>query len=88
MRENGALNGGTDVKIGLIGIVKNEGPYLIDWIGWHRALGIGPIAIGDNVSTDGSSELLEALHDLGEIRRVSTPEAFRSVSQAHALTGC
>jgi hypothetical protein len=40
-------------------IVKNERPYLIEWIEFHRHVGVEHFYIYDNGSTDGSRELLE-----------------------------
>lgn len=48
-------------SIGIAAIVKDEAPYLLEWIAFHRALGIQTFIIADNCSTDGTSELLASL---------------------------
>ena len=40
-------------------IAKNEGPYFVEWIEWHRRQGVDKFYIYDNESTDGTRELLE-----------------------------
>lgn len=40
-------------------IAKNEGPYFVEWIEWHRRQGVEKFYIYDNESTDSTKELLE-----------------------------
>ena len=61
-------------RLALVAIVRNEAPYLLEWIAHHQALGVRDLVIADNVSQDGTSELLEALDALGEIRRLPFPD--------------
>jgi hypothetical protein len=56
--------------LGIAAIVKEEGPYIIEWIAWHRCLGVSKFFIADNVSMDGTSDLLIALHDKGIVTRI------------------
>ena len=42
---------------------KNEGLYLLDWIAWHQAAGIGSIYIVSNDCTDNSDLLLDAISE-------------------------
>ncbi|MGC3982688.1 MAG: glycosyltransferase family 2 protein [Steroidobacteraceae bacterium] len=53
-------------------IFKNEAPYIVDWLAWHRALGASRFVIADNDSTDGTTEILSALHK----RRIITHVPF------------
>ena len=48
------------MRLGLCAIVKNEAPYLIDWIAWYSALGFTEFIIADNESDDGTTEILKA----------------------------
>jgi hypothetical protein len=49
------------MSIGIAAIVKNELPYLIEWIAFHRASNVNRFFIANNNSTDGTKELLIAL---------------------------
>lgn len=51
--------------ISLAAIMKNEGYILLEWISYYQALGFDQIVIYDDNSTDGTTELLSALHMLG-----------------------
>lgn len=64
---------GAAPRLALAAIVRNEAPYLLEWIAHHRALGIRDLLVADNASDDGSSELLAALDALGVVRRVPFP---------------
>jgi Glycosyl transferase family 2 len=44
--------------------VRGEAPYLLEWIAYHRVLGIRAFLLGDNAGDDeATSKLLQALHD-------------------------
>lgn len=68
--------GKTGLRIALCGIVKNEAPYLIDWISWHRALGFTDFIIADNDSTDGTEEILAQLQQRHILRTFRVPTRF------------
>lgn len=45
----------------LISPMRNEGPFILEWLAWHRAIGFDDILILSNDCTDGSDNLLDAL---------------------------
>ncbi len=53
--------------ITLITSMKNEGPFIVDWIAWHRAIGADRFLIYSNDCTDGTEELLSLLDRKGVI---------------------
>jgi hypothetical protein len=57
-------------RVGIVAPVRQEARYLLEWIAYHRALGIESFLLGDNGGDDGTSELLQALHELGIIQRL------------------
>ncbi len=61
------------MRLGIAAIFKNEHPYIIEWLAFHRLMGFDRFFIADNDSDDGSSELLAELHDAGLITRVRFP---------------
>ncbi|WP_444888135.1 glycosyltransferase family 2 protein [Microbulbifer sp. JMSA008] len=61
------------MKFGIAAIFKNEYDYILEWIVYHQIIGVDAFYIADNISDDGSSQLLEALDSLGVINRVHFP---------------
>lgn len=50
-------------------IMKQEAPYIVEWVAWHRLLGFD-IIIADNGGTDGQSELLARLDRAGLVKHL------------------
>jgi hypothetical protein len=62
------------MKIAVVSIFKNEIGYVLEWVAYYRKiLGINDFIIADNVSDDGTSELLSALDDAKVIKRIYHP---------------
>ncbi len=63
--------------------VRNEGPYLLEWIMHYQLLGFDRIIIFSNDNNDGSDALLAALHEAQIIDwrpRVLLPEQSPQLS--------
>ncbi|SAK56532.1 hypothetical protein AWB79_02314 [Caballeronia hypogeia] len=56
------------MRIGIAAIFKNECESIVEWIAFHRAVGVDYFIISDNESTDGSRELLKRLDRAGLIK--------------------
>ena len=52
----------------LFSAMKNEAPFLLEWVAYHRAIGFDRIVIASNDCTDGSDEILGALSQVGVIK--------------------
>ncbi len=61
------------IRIGIAAIFKNEAPYVLEWLAHHRLLGVTAFFIADNESTDGTSELLQALDEAGLVHCLPFP---------------
>lgn len=48
-----------EYELGITAILKNEAPYIIEWLEFHKMLGVSKFYIYDNESTDNIKELLE-----------------------------
>lgn len=70
--------------IALCGIVKNEIRSIIEWLAHYKALGFTDFVIYDNESTDGTSEVLQALDDAGELIRIDWPHTVGENPQTRA----
>ena len=74
----------------LIAAARNEGPYFLDWLAYHRALGFEHAFIYVNDNLDGSDALLERLAGHGVITLVQNQAGTHCGPQykahAHALS--
>lgn len=78
------------MKFILATCVRNEGPYLLEWVVFHRMLGFDEVIIFSNDNDDGSDDLLQAMKKHGLIdwrpRRINAGDspqmsAFLSLSK-------
>lgn len=63
------------MKLAVICSIKDEAPYIIDWVAYYRALGFERIVIFQNNSVDGSDHLCTALKDAGYIHYIDNSNA-------------
>lgn len=63
----------SEKKVAVCAICRNERSYVEEWISYYKVNGFDDVIIYDNVSDDGTSELLVALDAVGEIKRVHWP---------------
>lgn len=62
-----------DMDLAVCCIVRNEAPYLMEWLAHHRVVGVQHFLVFDNDSTDGTSALLDVLQAAGVVERVPWP---------------
>jgi len=60
-------------RIALCGIVRNEIRSVVEWLAHYKALGFTDFLIYDNASTDGTSDVLRALDEAGELIHLDWP---------------
>ncbi len=53
------------MQVAVVCSVKNEGPFLVEWVTWYRMLGFTRIVVVTNDCTDHSPALLDALQTAG-----------------------
>ncbi len=59
-----SLQAGSTGRV-IVGCMKNEAPYILEWIAYHRAIGVDSFLIYTNGCDDGTAELLDRLDALG-----------------------
>ncbi|MDP2580181.1 glycosyltransferase family 2 protein [Shimia thalassica] len=47
--------------------MRNEGPFIMEWVAYHHAIGFDTIAVATNNCTDGSDRMLDRLAELGHV---------------------
>jgi hypothetical protein len=68
----------------LLATARNEGPYLSEWLAYHRAIGFDGVLLVTNSNTDGSDSLIAALAKAGVVSHIdnSTLEGTEDFSRS------
>jgi hypothetical protein len=69
----------------IVGCMKNEGPYILEWVAYHKAIGVDHFLIFTNDCSDGTDEILIRLMELGHLTHVSNNEWKGKSPQQAAL---
>mgnify|MGYP005989738717 CR=1 FL=1 len=67
----------------LIAAVRNDGPFLLEWVAYHRAIGFDRIVLFSDASADGSAALLQAMADAGQIDLIDNAAAGAGAPSDH-----
>lgn len=73
------------MTLAVITSIKDEAPYIIDWVAYYRALGFDHIIIAQNDSVDGSDRLCQALADAGLITYLDNSTAQNAPASVRDL---
>jgi hypothetical protein len=65
------------MRVTAVTCVKNEGPFLIEWIAFNRVIGVTDFLFYSNDCTDGTDRLLEALAGHGIVAHLPNPAKGR-----------
>lgn len=66
-------NGEFPHELGIAAIMKNEAPYIREWIEYHRLVGVEKFYLYDNESTDNTKEVLEPYIQSGVVEYIHFP---------------
>lgn len=69
----------------IVGCMKNEAPYILEWVAYHRAMGVDNFLIYTNGCEDGTSELLDRLQEMGVLQHRNNDDWKGNSPQQHAL---
>ncbi|HCQ67281.1 MAG TPA: glycosyltransferase family 2 protein [Rhodobacteraceae bacterium] len=69
----------------IVGCMKNEAPYILEWVAYHRMIGVDNFLIYTNGCTDGTDALLDRLQALGIVQRRDNDNWQGNSPQQHAL---
>lgn len=69
----------------IVGCMKNEAPYIIEWVAYHRAIGVDNFLIYTNDCSDGTTEILDRLQDMGVLQHRNNDKWKGNSPQQHAL---
>ena len=66
------------MRITAVTCVKNEGPFLIEWIAFNRVIGVTDFLFYSNDCTDATDRLLDALEARGIVTHLPNPAEGRN----------
>jgi hypothetical protein len=66
------------MRITAVTCVKNEGPFLIEWIAFNRVIGVTDFLFYSNDCTDATDEILDALQAEGVVTHLPNPAKGRN----------
>lgn len=69
----------------IVGCMKNEAPYIVEWVAYHRAMGVDNFLIYTNDCTDGTDEVLGRLMEMGILEHRNNDNWKGNSPQQHAL---
>lgn len=67
----------------MVTCVKNEGPFLLEWIAHCKGVGVTDFLLFSNDCDDYTSEILDRLDDMGIVRHLPNPTVFMQSGQHH-----
>ncbi|MEM7489225.1 MAG: glycosyltransferase family 2 protein [Pseudomonadota bacterium] len=53
--------------------MKDEGPFILEWLAWHQSIGIDDYVVFTNDCTDGTDLILDRLEELGHLQHLPNP---------------
>jgi glycosyltransferase involved in cell wall biosynthesis len=72
-------------NVALVAVVKNEGPYLLEWVAYHLMIGVEHVYLYDDGSTDDSLAAYQTLYKTG---RLTVHRAIKTGRRHRAQEDC
>ena len=69
----------------IVACMKNEAPYILEWIAYHRAIGVDNFLIYTNDCSDGTDAILARLDAMGVVQHRDNDNWTGNSPQQHAL---
>lgn len=63
--------------------MKDEGPYILEWVAYHRLIGFNDFLIFTNDCSDGTDMILERLDEMGLVRHMPNPSMYTHSDRHH-----
>ncbi|PCJ74359.1 MAG: glycosyl transferase family 2 [Rhodobacteraceae bacterium] len=70
----------------IVTCMRDEGPFLLEWLAHHKAIGFTDFLIYSNDCEDGTDLMLDRLAELGEITHIPNPALGKKTVQWQALS--
>ncbi len=70
----------------IVTCMRDEGPFLLEWLAHHKAIGFTDFLIYSNDCEDGTDLMLDRLAEMGEITHIPNPPLGKKTVQWQALS--
>ncbi len=71
-------------RTAIVTTMKNEGPFILEWLAYHRAIGVDDFLIYTNDCTDGTDTMLMMLQEKGIVQHRENPFRSMDLKPQHA----
>lgn len=71
-------------RTAIVTTMKNEGPFILEWLAYHRAIGVDDVLVYTNDCTDGTDALLDVLQARGLVQHRDNPFRALHMPPQHA----
>lgn len=71
-------------RVCIVTTMKNEGPFILEWIAYHRAIGVDDFLVYTNDCTDCTDTLLHCLQEKGIVQHRENPFEGTGLKPQHA----
>lgn len=73
-----------DNDVAIITCMKNEGPFILEWLAYHRAIGVKHVLVYTNDCNDGTDTFLDLLQAKGFVQHRENPFKGTNLKPQHA----
>jgi hypothetical protein len=83
---NSEITGAVDGRgrCAIVTTMKDEGPFILEWLAYHRAIGFNDFLVYTNDCSDGTDTLLELLQSKGILQHRNNPYRKMGLKPQHA----
>ena len=71
-------------KVLIVTTMKNEGPFILEWLAYHRSIGVTDFLVYTNDCTDGTDEMFDLLASKGLLTHAQNPYRKVDMKPQHA----
>ncbi|WP_264212791.1 glycosyltransferase family 2 protein [Leisingera thetidis] len=82
--EQAIKRSGGKPKTTIVTTMKNEGPFILEWLAYHRAIGVDDFLVYTNDCTDGTDTMLQMLQEKGIVQHRENPFRGTGLKPQHA----
>ena len=71
-------------RVVIVTCMKNEGPFILEWLAYHRSIGVDDVLVYTNDCTDGTDTFLDLLQKKGLVQHRDNPFRNSGLKPQHA----